>query len=547
MKTIRYFFLFVVLVAGIASCANTALPSMDERTGTVSITIPALGAAFLSATGMTSSTVAARTIGEDGLSARAFVAVSSVHFELYAADGTTLVDDWYMDEAAYQTGLDGGTGSFVQSRNIVPGTGYTLRATILNEANGTDEASRVTVQGKSAPFKIVGGACSYVLIACKPLVPVVLVEGIPSEPVTLTPFEGNAGNWNEPAWVVPGGEKWYSFTATSKVTRIIARCAEEGQSVLAMFVYDADATTSTGTIGQSIGVEPGEGCATYATTTIGQNYYVGVIDLGTFIRQNIYPSSIPDSGGDHSFTILFEKALKDSYESDGIITSAKPLILGETQTHSLYPLDDIDYVSFSAVKDTIYAVTTSSTDTAVTATRVEILGADGIVVASPDDNKGWSEGFTSISAWTCPADGTYYIKISKGYGQIGEYNLKIAEVPPAQDVHVAVDPGVTDPHRTLLFSWDAVPGADLYQLWFTYAGEEGSSEPQPLFEAGEELSPADCTISGTRLSWETPAWFRSGTGAFIQVSWSVDGVWSSISSGAEGSTEPETTITVIIN
>ncbi|OHD15364.1 MAG: hypothetical protein A2Y38_10835 [Spirochaetes bacterium GWB1_59_5] len=537
----------MTLVVAIASCENTALPSaIDERTGTVSITIPALGAAFLSAAGFTSPTADARAIGEDGPIARAFVAVSSVHFELYAADGTTLVDDWYMDEAAYQSGLDGGTGSFVQSRNIVPGTGYTIQATILNEANGSDEASRATVRGKSAPFKIVGGACSYILIVCKPLVPVVLEEGIPSEPVSLTPFEGNAGSWNEPAWIVPGGEKWYSFTATSKATRIIARCAEEGQSVLAMFVYDADATTITGTIGQSIGVEPGEGCATYATTTIGQGYYVGVIDLGTFKRQNIYPSSIPDSGGDHSFTVLFEKAMKDSYESDGTITSAKSLTLGETQTHSLYPLDDIDYVSFLAVTDTIYAVTTSSTDTAVTGTRVEILSADGIVVASPDNNMGWSEGFTSISAWTCPADGIYYIKISKGYGQIGEYNIKIAEVPPAQDVHVTVGPGVTDPHRTLLFSWDAVPSADLYQIWFSYVDEEGSGEPQPLFEVGEELRPADCTISGTRLSWETPAWFNPGDSAFIQVSWNVDGVWSSLSAGAEGATETETTISVII-
>ncbi len=546
MKIIRSLQLFTIVAAILSSCANTALPSaMDARTGTVSITLPALGAAFLSAMGVPSASADSRAFGNDSLRARAFVAVSSVHFKLYAADGS-LVDEWNMDEAAYQPGLAGGTGSFVQSRNIVPGTGYTIQATILNEANGSDAASGATVQGSSAPFKIVGGACSYVLIICRPLSPVILAEGVPSEPASLIPFAGSAGSWNEPASIIPGGERWYSFTATSTSTRIIAQCAEESQAVVAMFVYNEDAITLAGTIAQSIGVEPGEGCATYATTTIGKTYYVGVIDLGAFERQNIYQDSVPDPDGDHSFTILFEKAVKDSFESDDTFLTAKPLALGETQTHSLYPSGDVDYISFIAVKDKAYAVTSSSADTAVTGTQVEIAGADGIVIASPDNEMMWEGGFTSIPSWTCPADGTYYIKISKGYGQIGEYNLRIEGIPPSQDVHIDVNPGTADPNRTLRVTWDEVPDADLYQIWLSFVYGDEINGPYNLFDEGEELRPADCTVVGTRLSYETLAWFSPGDKILVQVSWNIDGVWSALSTGAEGETDPDTTISVVI-
>lgn len=547
MKTIRNIHLVTIFAAVLTCCSNIALPSvMDARTGTVSITIPTLGAAFLEAAGVTTASADARAIGADEQQARAFIAVSSVQFKLFAADGT-LVDAWNMDESAFQTGLDGGTGSFIQSHNIVPGTGYTIAATIFNDANGIDEASRATVQGSSAPFKIVSGKCSYVLIICKPLAPVILAEGIPSLAASLAPFAGTAGSWNEPASIIPGAEKWYSFTATSTATRVIAQCAEEGQAVMALFVYNDDAATLAGTVAQSIGVEPGEGCVTYATTTIGKSYYVGVIDLGTFKRANIYQYTIPDPDGDHSFTIIFEKAVRDSFESNDTIASAKPLALGETQTHSLYPSSDVDYVSVSAIKDTIYAITTSSVDTAITSTTVKIVDANGIVIADSDDETSWSEGFASIPSWTCPVDGTYYIKTVKGYGQIGEYNIKVVEIPPLQDVNVAVNPGATDPYRTLNFSWDKVPDADMYQIWITSIMDGGTYGPFSLFEAGDELRLADCTIAGTRLSYETPAWFSPGESALVQISWNVDGLWSPLSLGAEGSTSPDTIITVTIH
>ena len=173
-------------------------------------------------------------------------------------------------------------------------------------------------------------------------------------------------------------------------------------------------------------------------------------------------------------------------------------------------------------------------------------GTDGTTLASSDNEMKWSDGFTSVPSWTCPSDGTYYAKISQGYGQIGEYNLQIAEIPPGRDVHIAVAPGTADPCQTFRLSWDEVPEADLYQIWVSFVYGEELDGPYNLFDEGEELRPADCTLSGSRLSYETPAWFSPGDNAFVQISWSVDGIWSVMSTGTEGSTETETSIGVVI-
>ncbi|HCM25893.1 MAG TPA: hypothetical protein DIC34_04990 [Treponema sp.] len=546
MKTIRNIGLFAITASVLMCCVNASLPSAsDTRAGTVSISIPALGAAFLSATGVENGVATSRANAAEGSEGRAYIAVSSVRLELFAPAVTAPIDTWEMNESAYESSAVGGTGSFVQSRNIAPGQGYTIKATFFNKANGGDDASRATVQGVSAPFDIVSGTCSYVLIVCRPLSAVVLSEGTASEAISLAPFEGS---YEELSDIVAGGEKWFSFAATSRTTRVAAYCAEGSQAVPAIFVYDTDAVSAAVTTARSAGAEPGEGCVSYVSTVIGQTYYVGAVDLGSFRRKSSYEyqSETPDPAGDHSFTVLFGNAAEDEFESDDTLATARPLALGIGQIHSLYPSDDVDYVSFTAVKDTEYEVTTSSADSTVTSTKVEIFNAADELVSTSITEHQWTEGFTSIASWVCPEDGTYYARIGKGYGSMGGYRIVIESKIPAVELNVAVSPGIADPHGSLLVSWDPVTGAQAYQLWVSIPHEGGMDGPYQVFADGEELLPEGGALAEDRMSYETPPWFESGATAIVQVSYRIGGQWVSPSIGVEGTTDPETTISVVI-
>jgi len=546
MNKNRYIGLVASAVMCLLSCTNAAGPVFPgpgsaEEGSSVRIEIPALSASFLAAAGV-ESMEAATAIAPRGSISRAYIAVSSAKLELFASDGITRVDSWTMDSTAFNMGLTGGSGSFVQTRNLPPGTGYTIRATLMNAANGSGESSQTTVRGISSPFDIVVDACSYVLIQCLPVDPTLLNLAEPSDSTSLAPF---SGSYDSPSTIQSGGEKWYTFTAASKTTRITAQASAGSQTVLGMFVYEADGITRAATIADSMGVEPGEGSAAWVTTVPGQVYYIGVFNLGSFTRRYIYQFTEPDLAGSQTFTVCFTNAVKDLYESNNTTQTATALVAGHTQDHSLYPSDDVDYFSFTATAGTTYALATSSTDSTITSTVLQITDASGTIVmaASHED---WSDsGFSPLVLWECPADGTYYPKVS---GSIGTYTIKVDVQAPPADLHVAVTPGITDPYHSVLVVWDVVPGAVAYQLWVSFDYGKWIDGPFRGFPEGAEPGPADCQVAGNRLSYELPLgpYTSPGDPVIVQVSWLSGGTWSPLSIGTSGSTQSQTSIGVTI-
>lgn len=540
------FGLVPLVFMGLLSCTNAAGPapmeagSADEGSS-VRIEIPALSASFLSAAGV-ESMEAAKTLAPAGSGTRAFIAVSAAKLELFASDGTTQIDGWTMDSSAFNAGLAGGTGSFVQTRNLAPGTGYTIRATLLNAANGTEEASQATVQGISKPFDIVADACSYVLIQCLPINPTVLTHALPSDSMSLLPF---SGSYDSPSTIRAGGETWYTFTAASKFTRILAQASAGSQAVLGMFVYEADGITTVENNAVSMGVEPGEGSAAWVTTVPGQVYYIGILNFGSFQRRYIYQYDEPDPTGDQSFTVSFTNAVKDQYENDNTIQSATTLVSGIPQTHSLYPSADVDYFAFTGAGGTSYSFATTSVDSTSTNTVLEIVDSTGTVVLEASNEDKYQDDFSRIESWECPMDGTYYPRVT---GSNGGYSLLMETLAPAADLAVVVTPGDIDPYQNVLVGWNAVSGAVAYQLWVSIEIGGELEGPFQAFQEGAEPGPADCQVTENRLSYELSLGPYNTPGAMVivQISWLSGGAWSPLSSGGSGSTQPKTSIGVSI-
>lgn len=542
-----YISVVALLLAGMVSCTNAVgsalsvsgsdLDSSSEGEGStgrgssVRIEIPALSAAFLAAAGV-ESMPAADAIVPVGTAGRAFLAVSSVKLELFASDGTTLLDSWTLDQTSFNAGLDGSSGSFVQTLKLNPGTGYTLRATLLNAANGPDESSQTTVRGVSGPFDIVMDSCSYVAIHCLPVNPTVLSPGVSSDPASLVPFRGS---YDAPLSIQAGGEKWYAFTATAATTRISAQTAPGSQAVLGMFVYEADGITMAGSIAGSMGLEPGEGSTSWISTVPGQAYYIGVFNFGSFQQRFHYQNTAPDPKGSQSCTLSFHSATQDQYESNNTIQTATELLPDLAQEHSLYPRGDVDYFAFTGTGGTTYRIETSSVDTTTTSTNLEILNATGAVVGEASTKGKFEPGFSCIPTWVCPADGVYYLKVT---GAIGMYEIAVDELPPKVDLDVVVGPGILDPHQSVLVNWDAVPEAVAYQLWVSVDFGYGLYGPVKGIPEGEEPGSGDCQTNGDRLSYELllEPYSMPGDTVIIQVSWLSDGVWSPLSSGGTGST-----------
>jgi len=122
----------------------------------------------------------------------------------------------------------------------------------------------------------------------------------------------------------------------------------------------------------------------------------------------------------------------DGYEPDDTYDDAKPIAIGETQMHNLYPEGDVDNVWFGVKEGRLYALGTSDlplgTDTAIT------VAVDGDICPETDYyrcvNDDIGPGFLESEVRFVPdVDGTAVATISKGisgyYGADKTYDLNL--------------------------------------------------------------------------------------------------------------------------
>lgn len=121
---------------------------------------------------------------------------------------------------------------------------------------------------------------------------------------------------------------------------------------------------------------------------------------------------------------------RDSYEDDGVPSQAKPLVIGEVQTHTFCPARDADWVTFFAKSGKGYSMETSNLAVGVD-TYLNMFAPDGTtLLATNDDAPGGSvakgessQAGASRLLFFPQTDGWYFVQ-AKNQGDIGYAGLK---------------------------------------------------------------------------------------------------------------------------
>ncbi len=114
----------------------------------------------------------------------------------------------------------------------------------------------------------------------------------------------------------------------------------------------------------------------------------------------------------------------DMYEPDDVYTSASTIIVnGGGQSHTTHDSDNVDWLKFDAINGNDYTIETYNLDPDQD-TMLYLFDTDGTTQLDLDDDSG--DGLASKISWTCPSDGTYFIKESPyGADDLGPYDISV--------------------------------------------------------------------------------------------------------------------------
>ena len=133
--------------------------------------------------------------------------------------------------------------------------------------------------------------------------------------------------------------------------------------------------------------------------------------------------------------------LRDAYEWDD--NTAKPIFLGQAQTHSFYPTFDVDNVSFLAKAGRIYHV--STTNLAAGVDTFLTVGYGDTTLTNDDAELGTLASLVTVQA-PIDADVNVHVRITNrgSYGDAMTYQILVQEfVPTSTPTAVPVTPSAT--------------------------------------------------------------------------------------------------------
>ncbi|MDP2181372.1 MAG: carboxypeptidase regulatory-like domain-containing protein [Actinomycetota bacterium] len=164
----------------------------------------------------------------------------------------------------------------------------------------------------------------------------------------------------------------------------------------------------------------------------------------------------------------------DSYEPDNVPGSADAITLAETQSRTLYPRGDVDWVSFDAIEGTTYDLRTLSDGDDEVDTYMYLYDSDATTVIDRNDDS--SGSLFSRIFWTADETKTVYLKVRHFDSQgTGMYALRVRET--RLSIHGTVtDEDSTEPlagASVAAYTWDGAEGA--VEEW-TYTDEDGGYE-----------------------------------------------------------------------
>ena len=128
---------------------------------------------------------------------------------------------------------------------------------------------------------------------------------------------------------------------------------------------------------------------------------------------------------------------RDAYEPDGVPETARNILIGTTQHHSICPTGDADWVRFYARAGKVYTLRTSNLGVGLD-TYIILFGSDMHTILAENDDGG--DGVASRIDFYPQKDDWYFLQV-KNAGDIGEPDL-------VYDLSLAVVPGVPQPPGT---------------------------------------------------------------------------------------------------
>jgi hypothetical protein len=135
----------------------------------------------------------------------------------------------------------------------------------------------------------------------------------------------------------------------------------------------------------------------------------------------------------------------DAYESNGLPSSAKPILIGTAQRHSICPAADADWVTFYALAGKVYTIRTSNLGPGLD-TFMYVFDTNGTTILAQNDDGG--EGVASRIDFFPLRNDWYYAQI-KNAGDIGgpqqTYDLSLAVVPGAPQPPSTASPVIAPP------------------------------------------------------------------------------------------------------
>jgi Zn-dependent metalloprotease len=217
-----------------------------------------------------------------------------------------------------------------------------------------------------------------------------------------------------------GDADWVQFPTSSGQTCTIETANLGSRSDTTLNLYDSSLTLITSDD------DSGTGLASRIVQTISstETYYVEV---------RHFNSSISGADTNYDLAVSCVAAGADSFEPDDTAAQASPITVdGSAQTHDFHVAGDLDWIQFPATAGLNYVIETfnlgSSGDTVIS-----LYDIDGTTLIASDDDGG--DGLASRIAWTAPAGGTYYVRIShfgnNTFGPDTNYDISVTTVANA--------------------------------------------------------------------------------------------------------------------
>ena len=249
--------------------------------------------------------------------------------------------------------------------------------------------------------------------------------------------------------------------------------------------------------------------------------------------------AVEDTNGETDI-FLFERQIeqdKDQYESDDVFALGTPIQSGQSQTHSISPAWDKDWLTFTLDEPGVVMLETSG---ASGDTILRLFNSDHYEIVSDDD--GGTSQFSRIEAGSCqdtlPA-GTYYVKVEEDGDdeEIPSYNISLL-VDPCIGSDELDPPSLIYPVSNAVlyecqpeFTWSSVTGADTYEIEILPFGANGT---QVNAEPDINSYTPSLVLRPDTYYWQARARNKTGSG-----DWST-GNWFTIKIGAPNNVSPVT-------